>query len=294
LIHTVRVMPEGQMAQLLAGYDAELAAKRRQMILGAVLLVLAIAAASVGAEVDLGKFWDNLDNFTSYFYRLLHLDSGAWVWTDPAEWFWGLDKWLWLIGQTLLMAYIGTLTGALLAVAGAFLSSENMMRVVAVRFGMKRLLELCRTVPDIVYALVFVQAFGLGPFPGVLAIAIHTTGALGKLYAEVVESIDMRPNEGIAAAGGTWFAQIRFGALPQVLSSFASYGLLRFEINVRSATVLGFVAAGGIGEELIIAIRKFFYSDVSAILLLLILCVFLIDIGSERLRHRLLSSGTRR
>jgi phosphonate transport system permease protein len=282
-------MPDGQMDQLMAGYDAALAAKRRQLLLGGVLLVVAIATATVGAEVDLAKFWDNLGNFTSYFYRLLHLDSGAWVWTDPAEWYWGLGNWLWLIGQTLLMAYIGTLTGALLAVAGAFLSSTNMMRLAAVRFAVKRLLELCRTVPDIVYALVFVQAFGLGPFPGIVAIAIHTTGALGKLYAEVVESIDMRPNEGIAAAGGTWFAQIRFGALPQVLSSFASYGLLRFEINVRSATVLGFVAAGGIGEELIIAIRKFYYSDVSAILLLLIICVFAIDIGSERVRHRLLS-----
>jgi phosphonate transport system permease protein len=294
MIRTVPVLPEAQMAGLMAAYDSAIAAKRRQLVLGAVLLIIAMAAASIGAELDLGKFWDNLGNFTSYFYRLLHLDSGAWVWTDPLEWYWGLSKWLWLISQTLLMAYLGTVTGAVFAVAGAFLSSQNMMHIVPVRFGMRRVLELCRTVPDIVYALVFVQAFGLGPFPGVLAIAIHTTGALGKLYAEVVESIDMRPNEGIASAGGNWFAQIRFGALPQVLSSFASYGLLRFEINVRSATVLGFVAAGGIGEELIIAIRKFYYSDVSAILLLLIVCVFAIDILSERVRHRLLSLETSR
>jgi phosphonate transport system permease protein len=281
------------MAQLMVGYDSAIAAKRRQLLLGFGLLLLAIYAASVGGEVDLVKFFANLGNFTSYFYRLLHLDTGAWVWSDPADWFWGLDHWLWLIGQTLLMAYIGTLTGAVLAVAGAFLSSQNMMHLAPVRFVVRRGLEICRTVPDIVYALVFVQAFGLGPFPGVLAIAIHTTGALGKLFAEVVESIDMRPNEGIAAAGGSWFAQIRFGALPQVMSSFASYGLLRFEINVRSATVLGFVAAGGIGEELIVAIRKFFYSDVSAILLLLIICVFAIDILSERVRYRLLALETR-
>jgi phosphonate transport system permease protein len=282
------------MAQLMAGYESAVAAKRRQLILGAVLLAVAFGFAWVGAEVRPGKFWTNLGNFSSYFYRLGHLDSGAWVWTDPAEWYWGLGKWLWLIGQTLLMAYMGTITGAVFAVAGAFLGSGNMMHLAWVRFGVRRFLELCRTVPDIVYALIFVQAFGLGPFPGIVAIVIHTTGALGKLYAEVVESIDMKPIEGIAAAGGTWFAQIRFGALPQVLSSFASYGLLRFEINVRSATVLGFVAAGGIGEELIIAIRKFFYSDVSAILLLLILCVFLIDMGSERLRHRLVTLDTSR
>jgi phosphonate transport system permease protein len=293
-MRTVPTLPDAQMTQLMAGYESAIAAKRRQLIFGAVLLFVALCFAWTGAEVRPGKFWSNLGNFSSYFYRLGHLDSGDWVWTDPAEWYWGLGKWLWLIGQTLLMAYMGTLTGAIFAVAGAFLGSGNMMHLASVRFVVRRFLELCRTVPDIVYALIFVQAFGLGPFPGILAIVIHTTGALGKLYAEVVESIDMKPIEGIAAAGGTWFAQIRFGALPQVLSNFASYGLLRFEINVRSATVLGFVAAGGIGEELIIAIRKFFYSDVSAILLLLIICVFLIDIGSERLRHRLVTLDVRR
>ena len=99
----------------------------------------------------------------------------------------------------------------------------------------------------------------------------------------------MRPTEGICASGGSWFAQIRFGVLPQVLSSLVSYTVLRFEINVRGATVLGFVGAGGIGEELIIAIRKFFYSDVSAILLLLVVCVMLIDTLSEKIRHRMLS-----
>jgi phosphonate transport system permease protein len=129
----------------------------------------------------------------------------------------------------------------------------------------------------------------------VFAIAIHTIGALGKLFAEVVENIDMKPVEGIRSTGANWFAQIRFGVLPQVLSNFASYALLRFEINVRGATVIGFVGAGGIGQELITAIRKFYYSDVSAILLMLVVCVMLIDFGSEKLRHRLLAlTGDRR
>ena len=132
-------------------------------------------------------------------------------------------------------------------------------------------------------------AFGLGPLPGVLAVAIHTTGALGKLFSEVIESISMDPVEGIGATGGTWFAQIRFAVLPQVLSNFVSYALLRLEVNVRGAAVLGFVGAGGIGEELITAIRKFYYSDVSAILLMIVVCVMTIDLASERLRHRLLA-----
>jgi phosphonate transport system permease protein len=109
----------------------------------------------------------------------------------------------------------------------------------------------------------------------------------------VVESIDMRPVEGVAAAGGGWLARVRFGVLPQVMSNFASYALLRLEINVRGAAVIGFVGAGGIGQDLLIAIRKFYYSDVSAMLLLIIACVMLLDMISERLRHHLLAVETR-
>ena len=134
------------------------------------------------------------------------------------------------------------------------------------------------------------MAFGLGPLPGVLAITLHTTGTLGKLFAEVIENVDMKPVEGVQGTGGAWLSQIRFGVLPQVLSNFASYSLLRFEINVRGAAVIGFVGAGGIGQELIIAIRQFHYSDVSAILLMLLVCVMAIDYGSEKLRYRLLAA----
>ncbi len=119
---------------------------------------------------------------------------------------------------------------------------------------------MCRTVPDVVFALLFVIAFGLGPMVGVLAIAIHTTGALGKLFAEVVENIDMRPVDGLSASGASWVETVRFAVLPQVLSNFASYALLRFEINVRGAAVLGFVGAGGIGQEFLAAIRNFYYA----------------------------------
>jgi phosphonate transport system permease protein len=287
--HTVTIPPDAQLQPLLRAYDHAVAAKRRQLLIGLVLMVVAVIICSIGAEIDPASFWDKLGNFWSYFDRLMDLDTGDRVWTDPASWFWGLPKWLRMLGQTLMMAYVGTLTGALGAFVLCFVASSNLVRLAWVRICVRRFLEFCRTVPDLVFALIFVVAFGLGPLPGVLAIAVHTTGALGKLYAEVVESIDMKPVEGVAASGGTWFSQIRFGVLPQVLSNFASYGLLRFEVNVRGATVLGFVGAGGIGEELMIAIRKFYYSDVSAMMLLLIVCVMLIDAGSEQLRHRLIS-----
>ena len=282
-----------QTAHLLRAYSQARAARHRQMLLGAALFLVALVLALAGAEVNPAVFWAKLGNFTSYFTRLAYLDTGASVLSDPAEWFWGLRKWSLLLGETLLIAYVGTVTGAALAFCGCFLCSAGLMPSALVRAVVRRALEFCRTVPDIVFALVFVVAFGLGPIPGVFAIAIHTAGALGKLFAEVVDNIDPGPVEGVRSSGGTWFAQVRFGAVPQVLSNFVSYALLRFEINVRGAAVMGFVGAGGIGEELITAIRKFFYADVSAILLLIVLCVVLIDMLSERVRHRLLALEAR-
>jgi phosphonate transport system permease protein len=138
-----------------------------------------------------------------------------------------------------------------------------------------------------------VIAFGLGPIPGVMALAIHTFGALGKQFAEVIENIDMKPVEGVTAAGAGWTETMRYAALPQVMSNFVSYGLLRFEMNVRGAAIMGFVGAGGIGQELLTAIRKFYYSDISALLLMLIATVMIIDLATERVRHRLIGIEAR-
>jgi phosphonate transport system permease protein len=140
----------------------------------------------------------------------------------------------------------------------------------------------------LVFALIFVYAFGLGPLPGVLAIAVHSMGALGKLFSEVNENITAGPGEGVRAAGGNWMHLVRYAVIPQVLPDFASYTLLRFEINVRASSVVGFVGAGGIGQELYSVIRQFIYVDISALVLLLIITVALIDITCEHLRRRLL------
>jgi phosphonate transport system permease protein len=156
-----------------------------------------------------------------------------------------------------------------------------------VRWGVKRLFEFCRTVPDLVFALLFVSAFGLGPLAGVLAIGIHSFGTLGKQFTEVLENIDMNPVEGVRSAGGRFVDVVRFAALPQVLPNLASYTLLRFEINVRASSIVGFVGAGGIGQDLFVAIRKFYYTDVSAILLMIIVAVSIMDVVTERIRHRL-------
>ena len=273
----------------VAAYDG-LTYHRRIRAAGALVLLAAVLwLACWVAEVRPGVFISKFGHLFSYISDLLHLDSGDPVWTAPAEWFWGLPRWLRALGETLILAYAGTLLGGLGAAVLCFPASRNFSRSAATRALVRRFLEFCRTVPDIVFALIFVLCFGLGPLPGVLAIAIHTMGSLGKLFSEVVESIDERPVEGVRASGGGWFSQVRFGAVPQVLSNFVSYALLRFEINVRSAAVLGFVGAGGIGYTLLIAVRKFYNSDVSAMLILIIITVMLIDWGTEKLRHRLLS-----
>ena len=197
------------------------------------------------------------------------------------------------MGETILIAYVGTLTGAMGGFVLCFLSATNLVRNPIVRITAKRVLEFCRTVPELVFALVFVQAFGLGPLPGILALAIHTIGALGKLFAEVVENIDMKPVDGAVSCGASWTQSIRYAVLPQVMSNFASYALLRFEINVRGAAVMGFVGAGGIGQTLVESIRKFYYSDVSALLILIIATVMIIDAATEILRRRLIGAENR-
>ena len=217
--------------------------------------------------MNLRTLFTYFGNFISYFDRIFTLDSGARVWTDFGEWFWGWQKWLKLLGETILISYVGTLIGAVIAFALNFFAAAKYL---AERRGcassIRRLLEFARTVPGIVFALIFVIAFGLGPMAGVLAIAIHSTGALGKLFSEIVENADMKPVEGVRSTGASWLSCMRFAVMPQVAAGYASYALLRFEINVREASVMGFVGAGGIGQELVVAIRKFYYSDVSAIL----------------------------
>lgn len=293
MARTVVEIPELQLGALARGYDAAIAARRRQTAIGAAILLAAILIAGFVGEVDAYKFAANVHRLPDYIGRIFTLEDGRPVWVDPFEWMWGLDVWLKLLGETILIAYLGTVTGALLGFVLCFAASANLVRSRWIRAGARRLLEICRTVPELVFALVFVQAFGLGPLPGVLAIAIHTVGALGKLFAEVVENIDMKPVEGVTASGGTWVESIRYAVLPQVLSNFASYTLLRFEINVRGAAVMGFVGAGGIGQDLLEAIRKFYYSDVSALLVLIIVTVMLIDLGTERVRHALIGREAR-
>ncbi|MDF1484638.1 phosphonate ABC transporter, permease protein PhnE [Ramlibacter sp. H39-3-26] len=270
---------------------AQAVARRRRMAVLA-LLALAVLAAIAGrvAEVQPRLLAEQIGGFMSYIDRILPQISAAHPAQDVAEWYWGLGRWLVLLLQTILIAYLGTLLGSFGAFGLSFLAAANLKPAPWVRFACRRLMEFCRTVPDMVFALLFVIAFGIGPMAGVFALAVHSAGTLGKLFSEVVENIDMRPVEGVRSAGGSWRQTVRYAALPQVLPNFASYAMLRFDINVRAASIMGFVGAGGIGEQLMVAIRQFYYTDVSAILLLILATVMLIDFASERMRHALIGA----
>lgn len=289
----VAILPSQQLAALNGIYRKAVARRRLRVAAGTVLFVAALVVAAFGAEVNLKTFFTYLGNFASYFDRILKLDDGSRVWTNVGEWFWGWQKWLKLLGETLLISYVGTLIGAVLAFVLNFLAAENTSPANWLRFVVRRLMEFARTVPGIVFALIFVIAFGLGPMAGVLAVAIHSTGALGKQFSEIVENVDMKPLEGVRSTGAGWISCMRFAVLPQVIAGYASYALLRFEINVRESSVMGFVGAGGIGQELVVAIRKFYYSDVSAILVMIVVTVFVIDISTGWLRARLFGREAR-
>ncbi|WP_084645550.1 phosphonate ABC transporter, permease protein PhnE [Devosia insulae] len=269
-------------------YKAAVRTRRLWTIVYLALFTVAVAGSVAVSDFDLAKLWTGLPkawNYVAGTFPKLHIET---LWADIAEWYWGIRFWLRLLVETLLMGFVGTALGGAIALLLCFSASRNLSENSVIYFVSRRLLEFLRTVPELVFALIFIYAFGLGPFAGVLAIAVHTAGSLGKLFAEVNENVDARPIEGVRAVGGTWPMIMRLAVLPQALPNYASYLLLRMEINVRGAAVLGVVGAGGIGEDLYVAIRQFEYPDISAIMLLLIVTTAIIDLCCESIRHRLI------
>ena len=184
---------------------------------------------------------------------------------------------------TVQIAIWGTGLAVVASVPFGILSSSNMAPVWIVQ-PVRRLMDAFRAINELVFAVLFVVAVGLGPFAGVMALFLHTTGTLAKLYSEAVEAIDPRPVEGIRATGATRTQEIVYGVIPQVLPLWISVSLYRFEANVRSATVLGLVGAGGIGQVLFESIRGFMYAESAAILIIVIITVSIVDVMSQQLR----------
>ncbi|MEJ0020481.1 MAG: phosphonate ABC transporter, permease protein PhnE [Acetobacteraceae bacterium] len=282
-------------------------ARRVETVLVAAIFALLVVVAVVSTEFYPSQLLAGIPKIGEYFGKLFsivpergadpvpvlspaHLFGGVKEPQSVAYWFYRIGTYATLLWQTIEMAVLATVMGFTGAFLLAFPAARNMTRNLAALWITRRLLEVARSVPQVVLAFIFVWPFGIGPLAGILAIGIHTAGALGKLFSEVVENADMRPVEGTRAAGGNWLECLRYGIVPQVLPGFLSYALLRFEINVRSSTIIGFVGAGGIGQEFKRVIGFNIYEEVSAIAILILLIVMLIDLASERIRARFIGN----
>jgi phosphonate transport system permease protein len=230
------------------------------------------------ADVDLGnvsRLVTNSTNIQTFAQGLLQPDFSNWRLFVAQMWL------------TIQIALWGTFLAVLLAVPMGLVAARNIAPfwvVTPVRWVM----NLLRSIPDLVMALLFIVAVGLGPLAGVLAITLNTTGVLAKLFSEAVESIDKGPVEGVRATGGSSLHEIVWGVVPQVAPLWTSFALYRFESNSRSATVLGLIGAGGIGQVLFESMNSFNFSAVSAIVIIVVVAVTLIDMLSQAMRKRLL------
>lgn len=189
--------------------------------------------------------------------------------------------------ETLSIAFFGTFISAVLCIPFSFWAASNLSQSKFVSGSGKFMLSFIRTFPEIVMALLFIKAVGPGAFAGVLALGLHSIGMMGKLNAETIENIEMGPSEALMASGANKIKTLLFAVVPQVLPHFLSYTLYRFEINVRSAAILGVIGAGGIGTPLIFAIQTRDWDKVGIILLGIIIMVTVIDLISGVIRKKL-------
>jgi phosphonate transport system permease protein len=195
------------------------------------------------------------------------------------------------IYETLALAFLATVLGAILALPLSFLAARNLMSASPVSYALyvvvRTLLNIFRSIEALILAIIFVIIVGLGPFPGMLALTVHTTAALGKLYSEVIEGIDSGPIEAVRAVGATWLQIVRFAVIPQIVPSFTALTIYRWDINVRSSTIIGFVGGGGIGFFLWQWILLGDYRAVSASFITIAVVVILMDYFSAQLRAQL-------
>jgi phosphonate transport system permease protein len=212
----------------------------------------------------------------------------------PPKGFEQLPTFLTVMGETIAMAFLGTLLGAVAAFPLSFLASKNMTRARPLQFGTRRFADLLRAFDYLIWALIFVRAIGLGPMAGILAIAIVEAGTFIKLYSEAIENLDRKQIDGVTAAGGNGLQRIRFGVLPQVLPMMLSNTLYMFEHNVRSASILGIVGAGGIGFLLADRLRAYELQEACLIIIILIVAVYAIDYLSKVLREQIIGDHRRR
>ncbi|WP_426238551.1 phosphonate ABC transporter, permease protein PhnE [Pararhizobium sp. DWP1-1-3] len=283
--------------------------RRTYTFLGLALLAVALSGSLWFANAtNAGKFFDRLPYFFDFVGDLVPRDGaeiGRAMFDLPSPYDDGSLKYNYPEGrmyltdsiyvpeyfykmlETLNIAIFSTIFGMFFGFILCFFAARNLMPNPWVRGLARRVMEILRAFPEVVIAGFFLAILSLGPIPAMIAVSIHTVGALGKLFFEVVENADMRPDEGLRAAGGNWFERVWFGIVPQVLPNFMSYFLLRLEINVRASTIIGAVGGGGIGEPLRLSISQGHEAKTLAIIILLFSTIIAVDQFSAWLRRRL-------
>ena len=259
-----------------------------------IIILIGILLSSKVIDINTTRLIDGIPRLGDYINQILpSLDTSSLLLDEKSEgsiayWYFNLPNYLKLLFETFNMALLATIIGSSIALIFSFLAAKNTAPNFFIYFITRRILEFFRGVPEIIFAILFVWALGIGPIAGIIAMILHTTGALGKLFSEVHENSDNKPIEALRSSGGNWLLEMKFGLIPQVLPNLISYILLRFEINIRASTILGFVGAGGIGQELYLVINFNYYEEVSAIILLIIFTVISIDLISEYLRKNII------
>ena len=251
------------------------------------LAVLGLAALFLWCLVDFGagpaRIWTGLTRLGRIFGFMFppHL------WTDWAS----FRPVLTGLAETLTMAFLGTVLGALMAFPLSLLGAENLNRLPVLRFAVRRGFDAMRALETLILALIFIRAFGLGPLAGVLAIAVSEIGGFAKLFAEAFENTSQKPLDGVRASGGSGLQAIRIGMLPQVMPVIMSIVLYNFESNLRSGTILGIVGAGGIGYLLSQNIATYRWEVAWSIIFLIVVMVYAVDTVSARIRRSLMEGG---
>ena len=236
------------------------------------ILILALAISWGPAEMGRWTYlFTDSGNMAEY--------ASGFLQPDFKDWRFYLEEMI----VTIQIALWGTFLAVVLSVPFGILSAHNMVPWWVLQ-PVRRLMDLFRAIHEVVFAVLFVVAVGLGPFAGVMALFIHTTGILAKLFSEAVEAIDPRPVEAIRTTGASRVQQVIYGVIPQVLPLWISYSLYRLESNIRSATVLGIIGAGGIGQVLFESIRAFYYPQAAAVLIIVVVTVTIMDLISQQLR----------
>ena len=287
-------MNDSLLKRHISIYSEQLRSRRLWNIFIILIFAVSFFISSSIIDFNLSKIINGFPRLGDYIVKILpNLDSKLIFENSKTEgsiqyWYFNFKKYAALLYETFNMAVLSTLMGFVFALLLSFLSAKNVTPNIYSYHLVKRFLEFLRGVPEIIFAILFVWALGVGPLAGIIAITIHTTGALGKLFSEVHENADLKTCEAIRSHGGNWVSEMRYGIIPKVLPNIISYALLRFEINIRASTVIGFVGAGGIGQELYLVINFNYYEEVSAIILLIILTVITIDVSSGRIRQKII------